>query len=323
MNIRLRTQWFNPLRTERSTHLSCGVASHSAEFLRAVDPVISHLPPFGVGCGVMRPDQGMGPTCRALPRAPSRGFTFIELLVVIAMIAVLAGLILPALGRAKSAARRVACLSRQGQWAKAFLMYVDEHEDLIPREGYDRNGGVWRNNWAQVQNPQSEDVWYNVLARDYMSVPPASSYAPPVNRLAFYERDSFFHCPAARFPEAAQRRSYEAALFSIAMNSQLINPPDMNTIRFASIVNLAQTVLFLDNLLEEENPVVPQQAQDNLGQPSAYANRFAGRRHGTSGNLAFADGHSAALPGNKVVETRGLNAGWSITPPVDVFWEPK
>ena len=107
----------------------------------------------------------------------------------------------------------------------------------------------------------------------------------------------------------------------MAMNSQLINPPNVGTVQFSRIPDTARTVLFLDNLLEDEKPVVPQQAADNLGQPSAYANRFAGRRHGRGGTLAFADGHTEVLPGEKVVETQGFNAGWAILPPVDVLWE--
>ncbi|HXJ58405.1 MAG TPA: type II secretion system protein [Verrucomicrobiae bacterium] len=250
----------------------------------------------------------------------TRGFTLIELLVVIGIVAILAALILPALAKAKAAARRVDCLNGIKQWTAAFLMYVDDNEGWIPREGYDADGQVFRNNWAQVQNPASKDVWYNILPEAYLDLKPASSYALPSNRLAFYERNSFFHCPSARFPKPAHDVGYQMALFSVAMNSQLINPPD-RSILFSRVKNTAQTVLFLDNLLEDEKPVVPQQAQDQLGQPSAYANRFAGRRHGRSGNLGFADGHADTLLGEKVVETHGLRAGWAITPPVEVLWE--
>jgi prepilin-type processing-associated H-X9-DG protein len=106
------------------------------------------------------------------------------------------------------------------------------------------------------------------------------------------------------------------------MNSQLIEPPDA-VIKRERVQKPSQTVLLLDNLLEEEDPVVDDQAKDNLGQPAAYANRFAGRRHGRSGVLTFVDGHAEAIAGNKVVETSGINAGWAILPPVEIFWDPE
>ena len=258
---------------------------------------------------------------RRLPRGSFRAFTLIELLVVIAVIAILAALLLPALAKAKEKARTIECISRQGQWATAFFEYKDDNDDWIPREGYRNDGQVVLNNWAQVQNAASKDVWYNALAKDYLQVKPASAYAPPALRLPFYERASFFHCPSARFPKVADTVAYQFALFSVAMNSQLINPPYGPTIRFSRIKDTARTVLFLDNLLEDEKPVVPQQASDYLGQPSAYANRFAGRRHGRTGTLTFADGHVATLPGEKVVETKGFNVGWAIVPEVDVIWD--
>ena len=93
--------------------------------------------------------------------ADAPAFTLIELLVVIASIAVLASLLLPALGRAKDRARQVQCLSEMRQWHLAFMMYVDENEGWIPREGYEATGDVVWNSWAQVR--AVEDVWYNAL----------------------------------------------------------------------------------------------------------------------------------------------------------------
>jgi len=249
------------------------------------------------------------------------GFTLIELLVVIAIIAVLAGLLLPALAKAKASSRRIECLNRQKQWALAFHEYTDDNDGWLPREGYHDTGEVYWNNWAQVQDVASKDVWYNALA-SYVSVRPASSYAwPPAARANFYERNSFFHCPSARFPAATSVPGYQFALFSIAMNSQLIEPPDVPTVKLDRIERPSQTVLLLDNLLEGETPVVDQQSKDNLGQPAAYANRFAGRRHSGTGMMTFADGHAEAIAGAKAVETSGINAGWAILPPVDIFWE--
>jgi prepilin-type N-terminal cleavage/methylation domain-containing protein/prepilin-type processing-associated H-X9-DG protein len=71
---------------------------------------------------------------RAL-RKGRRGFTLIELLVVIAIIAILAALLLPALARAKVAAKKIQCINNQKQLTTAWMMYAGDNNDLLVANG--------------------------------------------------------------------------------------------------------------------------------------------------------------------------------------------
>lgn len=75
--------------------------------------------------------------------ASQRAFTLIELLVVIAIIAILAGMLLPSLGRAKDAAKRISCVNQLHQIGLATAMYAGDNKGDFP----ERNVPRWPERW--------------------------------------------------------------------------------------------------------------------------------------------------------------------------------
>jgi prepilin-type N-terminal cleavage/methylation domain-containing protein len=64
-----------------------------------------------------------------------RGFTLVELLVVIAIIALLMGILMPALSRVRQLAFRLTCGTNLSGIGKAMLVYANDYEDELPRAG--------------------------------------------------------------------------------------------------------------------------------------------------------------------------------------------
>ena len=127
------------------------------------------------------------PTRRPSPPAPApAGFTLIELLVVISIIALLIGILLPALGAARNSAKTMQCLANQKQHGIGFQGYAMDNKDKLPYGYYSIPDASEPTGFAQADWMLSISGYFDGETRTYSA---AGDLESPIMRCPSSTRD--------------------------------------------------------------------------------------------------------------------------------------
>ncbi|MCP5518942.1 MAG: DUF1559 domain-containing protein [Verrucomicrobiales bacterium] len=203
------------------------------------------------------------------------GFTLIEMLVVIAVMAILAGMLLPALSRARDKARAVVCLNNLRQWGLATQLYATDHDDFLPPEGSPNPGDAATNVGWYIQLPAVLDL-------------PRYHAMPWRTNAALEPGWSVWICPANR------RRSNGRNLFHYCLNEHVNGTGDFNQpVRLAALPGPASLVWLFDS---KNLPAV--------GRWSFVHTNL----HGAGAQFTFLDGHARRFPRSAYWDTAANRA---------------
>ncbi|HEV8378683.1 MAG TPA: prepilin-type N-terminal cleavage/methylation domain-containing protein [Tepidisphaeraceae bacterium] len=214
----------------------------------------------------------------------ARGFTLVELLVAIALIALLIGLLLPVLGRARQQAASVACLSNLRQLATAAQMYCDGNRGSFPI-AYDMISDpplVISVNWdfTTTRNTATGDV----------SVAPGLLWAGHTN-------PRIQQCPAYDGKSNTLADPYTGYNYNTSYIGHGAQESIVAPIKVSQVRNAARCALFGDGQYSAGANKFMRAPFPNPGD-AAFTFRSAGTqgfRHRGRTNVAFVDGHAESL----------------------------
>ncbi len=210
----------------------------------------------------------------------AEGFTLIELLVVIAIIAILASMLLPALGKAKTKAEGIACINNLKQMQVAWYMYPEDNDGrmVLNSPGSQVTSIRWVNGWLNWQSgiPDGANTNQVLLTQGLLGPYTARSLG-------------IYRCPADKTPSDIGPR-----VRSISMNTYLARMVDETTYqpwalqKYTEIRKPSMLWVFVDEHPDGINDGV---FSTLSGKANAF-NDLPASYHNGAGGFSFSDGHA-------------------------------
>jgi prepilin-type N-terminal cleavage/methylation domain-containing protein len=261
-----------------------------------------------------------------------RAFTLVELLVVIGIIAVLVGLLLPALGRAREQANKVACMSNLKQLATGFIMYCNDNHGCLPAPGSN-------------SQPKPEDwIYWQTNRSTFTAAQGPGTFADGrVIKYLSKQNESVCRCPSDNYNIRTMSSKY---YYSYVINNKMTCPGygitniAHNTIPAKKLSNVRlpwQKILLYEEhelSLDDGSGKIDETAGSNSG-PNTLSvrhdrqSRFPDNQNTVPmpnlerfGCVAFCDGHSDAIQRKILYDTSTptLYAGAKY---IDPWWPGK